>query len=94
MLKLDNLRSIASEAVLSQNVASHSLYVNVVQNLLILENSDYRFHEFGRLYVDKWTLKSLVYRYIPPWKVVVLHIGVRHSLTPMCKTTTTPQVGI
>ena len=24
--------------------------------------------------------------HISPWEVVVLHIGVRHSLTPMCKT--------
>ena len=30
--------------------------------------------------------------YIPPWWVVVLHIGIGHSLTPMCKTT--PQGGI
>ena len=25
--------------------------------------------------------------YIPPWEVVVLHIGVEHSQTAMCKTT-------
>ena len=25
--------------------------------------------------------------HIPPWGVVILHIGVGHSRTPMCKTT-------
>ena len=37
-------------------------------------------------------INSLCNGYIPPWGVVVLHIGVGRSPTPMCKTT--PQGGI
>ena len=52
------------------------------------------------MYGEKW-VSCLLYQidyftlcnsYIPPWGVVVLHIGVGHSPTPMCKTT--PQGGI
>ena len=36
----------------------------------------------------RWAINKYISNsYIPPWGVVILHIGVGHSLTPMCKTT-------
>ena len=43
------------------------------------------------LYGDNQTLE-MSNSYIPPWGVVVLHIGIGHNPTPVCKTT--PQGGI
>ena len=78
-------------------------YVNLVREIRdrSLFISDFDSYELNQIICALVNISLLVLlscgvyicnSYIPPWGVVVLHIGVGHSWTPMCKTT--PQGGI
>jgi len=83
-LKGFKLIQMGPAQVRSSTMYAVLLGVSHTKQLMINTCTAYWMHRFCVL-----TISS----YIPPWEVVVLHIGVGHSLTPMCKTTT-PQGGI